>query len=88
MQVLYVIVKVHEIFSETVDGMQSFGYNYCVDSTISPVSQETKRVMAQFHQMERDKNLKNLSVVFIEPMWSTDKKRVLNMLNQKISDSL
>lgn len=26
--------------------------------------------------------------LLIEPMWSTDKKRVLNMLNQKISDSL
>ena len=38
------IIKVPDIFEGTLDALKEFGYDYCLDTTVSPLSSESVRV--------------------------------------------
>jgi diguanylate cyclase (GGDEF)-like protein len=39
-----VVIKIPDVYKNTLKMIRSFGYDYCVDSTINPVSNKSKRV--------------------------------------------
>lgn len=41
-----VIIRVPEIFEHTLKNLESFGYDYCVETTTSPLSFDSVRVAA------------------------------------------
>ena len=51
-----VIIKTPAIYQKTLDALESFGYDYCLDTTKSPLSSESQRVVSS---LESGKTLSN-----------------------------